>query len=510
MAVFGVVMVYPPVAAVVRDVYQRDAGPDAIDAGQRAGGGVSTTGDGASSSPELSPLSLKLLAYSCGLAAGGAVLSLILALPGAYVVGRAIQIRKIICRLVVAVTVLPLLFAPMVYGFGWDRVVGGRPGNLACIWVWASWAWPIGALFLGGVWARSGQDVYREALTVTGWLSATVRVVLPTLRLPMAICGLVLFAFFLGDYTVPHACGLMVSATDLLAIAESGASVGRLLTASSGVCMAILIALGVVGVLHRKTAPIVQDTSEPGRRIGLGHLMIPLGLSVLTMGPPLWRLTAKVDVVGAVGRAIEIYGAELAVVLAITMLGGLVSVGLGMGVMTLRRGRSVLLMWSILLAAVPGALLGQMIVIAFLPYEWLYNHWLLMVIAYVARFGWIGLVAAWLARAAADRDQIDAARSDGADEAGAFWHVAYRSHWPILGAAVFVVASLSLAEVATTSLVRVPGVTPVSLLLVEKFHRFEDDMLVALSLLPMMAVLPAAVMGVFLIGGGWRSSKHQR
>lgn len=488
-------MVYPPVAAVVHDMGSRGAdavgpvtGPDA--GGLDAGVDAST--------------SWRLLAYSCGLAGAGAIVSLILALPGAFVVSRAIQTRGVLCRIVVAVTILPLLFAPMVYGFGWDRVVGGRPGELACIWVWASWSWPIGALLLGGVWARTGQDVYREALTVTGWLSATVRVVLPALRTPMALCGLVLFAFFLGDYTVPHACGLMVSATDLLAIAESGARVGQLFVASWATCAVILFALGLAVIVRITAPPIAQDQSEPGRRIRWPHLLIPIAISIVTMGPPLWSLTKNVDIIPAVRSAVEIYGAELAGTLSIALAAGLAAVALGMGVMALRRGRRVVLVWSIVSAALPGALIGQMIVIAFLPVGWLYNHWLLMVIAYVGRFGWIGIVAAWIARAAADREQIDAARSDGADETAALWHVGYRSHWATFCAAVFVVASLSLAEVATTSLVRVPGVTPVSLLLVEKFHRFEDDTLVALSLLPMLAALPAAVMGVAIVGGWLR------
>jgi len=477
-------MVYPPVAAVVREF--RNRGGDA------AGVDAST--------------SWKLLGYSCALAGAGAILSIILALPGAYVISRALQTRGMLCRIVVAVTVLPLLFAPMVYGFGWDRVVGGRPGDVACVWVWASWSWPIGALLLGGVWARSGQDIYREALTVTGWLSATVRVVLPTLRTPMALCGLVLFAFFLGDYTVPHACGLMVSATDLLAIAESGARVVQLLIASWAACAVILIALGLVVIVRKTAPPITHDQSEPGRSIRWPHLLIPIAISTVTMGPPLWSLINNVNIIQAVRSAIEIYGAELVGALLIALAAGLVAVALGMGVMALRSGRRAVLVWSILCAALPGALIGQMIVIAFLPIEWLYNHWLLMVIAYVVRFGWIGIVAAWIARSAADREQIDAARSDGADESAALWHVGYRSHWAVLFAAVFVVASFSLAEVATTSLVRVPGVTPVSLLLVEKFHRFEDDMLVALSLLPMLAALPAVVMGV-VVAGEWPRKK---
>ena len=68
----------------------------------------------------------------------------------------------------------------------------------------------------------------------------------------------------------------------------------------------------------------------------------------------------------------------------------------------------------------------------------------------------------------------------------------------LLGGACLV-AALSLADITAISLVRVPSVGTISLTLIEKMHRFEEGMLVALSLwLASAALPPAALMALAL------------
>jgi hypothetical protein len=55
---------------------------------------------------------------------------------------------------------------------------------------------------------------------------------------------------------------------------------------------------------------------------------------------------------------------------------------------------------------------------------------------------------------------------------------------------------LSLAEVAGSSLVQVPGIRLVSHIIIEKFHRFEDGMLVSLSLWLVGVALVVSLMGL--------------
>ena len=44
-----------------------------------------------------------------------------------------------------------------------------------------------------------------------------------------------------------------------------------------------------------------------------------------------------------------------------------------------------------------------------------------------------------------------------------------------------VIAALAVAELPTTALTRVPSFAPIAHVIIEKFHRFEDGMLVSLS-----------------------------
>src|SRR3989304_3988553 len=63
-----------------------------------------------------------------------------------------------------------------------------------------------------------------------------------------------------------------------------------------------------------------------------------------------------------------------------------------------------------------------------------------------------------------------------------------------LGGGVAVIAVLPVADVATSSLVRVPTFNPIGHVVIEKFHRFEDGMLISLSLCLVSAAIPPALL----------------
>ena len=78
--------------------------------------------------------------------------------------------------------------------------------------------------------------------------------------------------------------------------------------------------------------------------------------------------------------------------------------------------------------------------------------------------------------------------------------------WIIVGAAAgALAAAMCLAEVGAMSMVRPPGVGWMALTLMEKFHRFEDQMLVTISLMLAFAPLPAVVLG----GLAWRARRGE-
>ena len=111
----------------------------------------------------------------------------------------------------------------------------------------------------------------------------------------------------------------------------------------------------------------------------------------------------------------------------------------------------------------------------------------------MARFGWIGLLIGWLTWRQVDDQQWAAARCDGATRWTVLTRLCLPAGWPLLLAGSAVVAALSLGDIATTSLVQVPGIRLVAHVILEKFHRLEDDMLIALSVGTVVLTLPAVV-----------------
>ena len=156
-----------------------------------------------------------LLGRSLWLAGWATVVGVSLSLPAAYVVGRVGRLIR--SPVLGALLLAPLLLPPMVYVFGWQRFPRvGVPGELLCIWVWASWLWPIPAMLIGTAWARWGRQAYEAAVLDAPPHRAFGRVVLPLLVRQAGMGALILLALCLTEYSVPHACGLIVLATELL------------------------------------------------------------------------------------------------------------------------------------------------------------------------------------------------------------------------------------------------------------------------------------------------------
>ena len=138
---------------------------------------------------------LALLAKTVALAAAAVAVSLLIAVPAAHVVSRLGEGPVDLVAGVFLMT--PLTLPAMVYALGWERVLP-FPDWLRCVMVWASWSWPVPAVFVGRVWSRRGRKLYEEALLECDPFHAVVRAVIPVLWRPLVACGLFLFAFFLG------------------------------------------------------------------------------------------------------------------------------------------------------------------------------------------------------------------------------------------------------------------------------------------------------------------------
>jgi ABC-type Fe3+ transport system permease subunit len=436
-----------------------------------------------------------LLRDTAGLAAAAVCGSIVLALPAAYLVGQFGRLSH--KPLMAAIMIAPLLLPPMVYAFGWQRWMPASFARAQCVWVWAAWSWPIPALIIGSGWSRFGRAGYEAALLTASPATAFVRAVLPLLLRYVAVSGLVLFVLFVSEYSVPHACGLSVYATDLLGLAESHGSrtIEVLWPALPLVGILILGGLGAWRLWQR--SDVEDDTLAAGGRPPTASKVLVaavVGLVVLTIVAPVGRLVWHPWIITGLVEAWRTYHVELLQSVGISVAAGIVAVAAGVGLALAPVGRKTALVWTLIFGVLPGALVGEGLVATYLNVPLIYDNWPIVMLAYLARFGWVGVLVGWLATRTARRDLVAQARTDGAGEFVVDTRVCLGPNWPTLACGVCIVAALSLADVTAITLVRIPAIGTISLILIEKMHRFEEQMLVSLSLWLVVSAVPGAVL----------------
>ncbi len=481
----------------------------------------------------VSPRQLGLFWRSVWLSGAAVAATLLVSLPAAYALGRlrGMSRRPLLAGCLMATLLCP----PMVYAFGWERVVTlltrapddatatvGTdridPGALAtresaatsegprtlqpavpfsagskswepyvrCVGVWSLWLWPIPAMLLAVGWSRIGCRAFEESLQVLSAPAAFVRVAMPQLIPYIALGGLIVFVLCLNDYGVPHACGLIVFSTELLGIAQqSSRAIDTVLPAGMNVA-STAVALIVLLFLGRRCA-VDDDTDDSGgfaSASATGPFLLVLGIFAVSWLVPLTVLTLDLESPAVLVLGARTYATDLAASLGTALLAGLASVAMGAGLMISPRLRTPAVVWALLFGALPGALIGEALVVGYnrAATALLYDHWPILTLSYIARFGWIGVVAVRLTIWQTPADLIQQARADGAGSMSVLGGVHLAWGWPTLLVGVLAIAALAVADVAASALVRVPSFTPIAHVLLEKFHRFEDGMLIALSL----------------------------
>lgn len=381
-----------------------------------------------------------------------------------------------------------ILTPPMIYAFGWQRLLPtGLSPEFRCVLVWTLWAWPIPTWFLASAMSSLDRRAEDAARLETRGFSLVLRIILPQVAPAIAISFLVLLVLFLGDYGVPHAFGMRVFATDLLSQAESSAApIGVVVASLPGVGVILTALVGVAFVWVRFAQQADSDRSD--RTVFEEKRMAFAGLTAAVYFVMSW-ITPMAGLIP--GLAIRdfvqswvVYGGDFASTLLMAAAAGLVSIFLGLFVLNARRLVHAIIVLSVMWGALPGALVGEALVSAFnrpiLGY--LYDRWPIMVLSFLLHFGWIGLVTVQLARRTLARDIPAQAALDGATGACYLWRVFLPNTWPTLSVGAGVITVLSMGDVAASTLVRVPSFNPMAHVIIEKFHRLEDGMMIALSL----------------------------
>ncbi len=457
---------------------------------------------------------LGLLIRTVSLAAGGAIGAMVLSLPGAFVVGRLGRSRM--TSVLVVLVLAPVLIPPLVSAIGWQRFLGAHFSRtwsplLRCVWMWSAWSWPLPAVLLGSGWSRTGRDVYESASLVLRPRAAFCRAVLPSL-MPHAVAGaLLLFVFFMGEYSVPHTNGVMVVSTELLAVAQfHDPSDVALATLRFALPPALLIvaAMYIARLLTKsRGGPRVNSRSAGAAGPGWGAVVLVSSVVAVTAVLPVLGVVSRSTLLGDLSETYSTYRMELvwSVLVCATAAALVAVVGLAVTAVPWIRGPAI----AVTLAAgvLPGAVVGEMVLAAYQPVgavggvplvgdglAWVYDHWPILVIALAARFAWIGVLAAWLAGRSLPQDLYEHARMTLGDHRWVRLFLQLSHAWPTLLCGFFLVLAFSMSEVAVVSIVGVPWPTMIATIVLEKFHRFEDGMLAALCLWLLVGSVP-----VFLI-----------
>lgn len=443
-----------------------------------------------------------LLVRTLGLSIAAAIVAVLLALPVTFALTRRAGRGWSTTVLVAALSTL--LCPPMVLVFGWQRLAILRSApSLLAVGVWAMWAWPVAGVILASFWLRRGQAVYEAMLLEARADRAFLYSVTRSLRSACLCAALILVAVFLNEYSVPHACGLTVYATELLAVATSSSVSWDLLVASAPV-VGIMLLLGVLAWRADKGVPVdVRRLGHPAAAKATGWRAGAVSCCLFAAWVmPLAALSDRADLVQQTEMTFRAYGSDLLATVGVSGVAGALSVPVAWSV--LRRGRlgRVVLVTALVAGLVPGGVVGEAFVAGYnhAPLAAIADHWPVIALAHCARFAWIpALAAATASRGLGTlREQ---ATLDGANAAERFWCVDRPLASPILRAAAVCMVTVACGDAVVVALLRVPDYSPLSLLVIEKFHRFEEGIVAVLSM-QMAAVSGLASLAV-LFASRW-------
>jgi ABC-type Fe3+ transport system permease subunit/sugar lactone lactonase YvrE len=137
-------------------------------------------------------------------------------------------------------------------------------------------------------------------------------------------------------------------------------------------------------------------------------------------------------------------------------------------------------------------------------FDLIYNGIPIVVMAYLARFAWLALLAGGFTRTRPWRQVRELVALDGATSVQAARHVLWPLAWPVLVASAVLVGVLSLTEVPATVLISPLRPQPLIPMLMGWVHMRRYDNMIEGSLLLMSMALVLALVAALLIGIGVR------
>jgi ABC-type Fe3+ transport system permease subunit/DNA-binding beta-propeller fold protein YncE len=480
-------------------------------------------------------LLLRTIAYN--LSAG--LIATILALPSAWVIGRG---RGFFSRAHWLALPISLLMPSLVISYGWTqifRILNPRlePGSALdiarCVWSLATWLWPAPAMVIGLALRQSDAQVQQQALLD----GALLRVMLRQLAGPIiaSVCAVSLLA--MQEFAVYEPSGISVVATEVRMVFETGAyssadnpitqqfglsgSAGLSLPdqparASAAIATALPLA-GVIALLSLVAWRGVRRISA-AEQMSVDHipetLAAPVAATVLawavvglTLVAPLFALVFSLKRPLEPMRVFQEFSPQLFGTVLIASMAGVVALILSFCA-TLRPGRKILV-GSVLSFLVGGQILAIVLIRVYNRngLGWVYDGPLIVVMAYIARFGWLALAAASVTWSTPWRMLRDLAAIDGAGRFQTARSVIWPIAAPILGASAMFVAILSLTEVPATVLLAPQRPQMLVPMLMTWVHMQRYDAMLEAALLMAALVIALGAVALLLAHVGLRAAR---
>lgn len=477
------------------------------------------------------PYRWALLARTLMYCIAAGLLATALGFPVARVLGRRAEgtLRRGSRALLMAAVPATLIIPSMVFAYGGQQAlrlagIGLDPASpadvLRCIVTLATWLWGLPAALIALAWWRLDPWVMQQARLDGVPRRMTARL----LAAPLVASICVTSAIATQEFGVFETTGISVSATEVRTVFDTGAFLGGAAGVGGGdqsrraagavavglpalVATFVLFAAGLLLAWRLVLPPATGDAATPPRESTpwsahvlawavvtwvLGVPVAALAASLADPAPPwTWLATFRPQV----GGTLLMGTLGFAAAAALATLGSLTRPWWALGL-----GMTTFLLGGLMVGIALTRLYNRPAT------SWVYDSPTVTVLAYLARFGWVALLAAAVAHAPGVLRLRELAATDGAGRWGTFVRVVLPGVWPVLLAGAAGVGLLAMGEVPATMLVAPPSPELLTPLLMTWVHMQRYDPMIQAGLLLVAVSVIAASVGLL----GWALLRRTR
>jgi ABC-type Fe3+ transport system permease subunit/DNA-binding beta-propeller fold protein YncE len=516
---------------------------------------------------KLDAFRLHLLIRTIGFNALAGVIAVLLALPAAIVLGRG---RGIFAGVLWFILPISLLMPSLAMTYGWKQFVrltiekiasptmlgylepAGALDVLRCIWSLGAWLYPIPAVLVGLALRQLDPSVQEQALLDGTLWRTTFRQLLS----PIIASFCIVTVLAVQEFAIYEPTGISVIATEVRMVFDTGgfssmenpitqtmgqgvggggagessvvsrpssvaihAGQGARASASvaaSAPLLGVVVILAIVAMISSRKLSInesIQTGTWPrALNAPAAACVIAILVSTIALGIPILSMVLSLQMKTTFQDLWIVYQPQITGSILIAGATGIVALILAL--LSASSSSRIPAFLSLLTFLVGG----QLLAIAMIR---IYNHRILspiynalpmIVIAHLARFGWIALFAGRSTFSPAWKQLRDLSQVDGATKMQISLRIVLPIAWPLLLAAGMVILALSLTEVPATVLISPQRPQPIIPMLMTWVHMQRFDPMIQASLLLCASVGVIGILVVIFarIGIAWSLKRPSR